>query len=559
MESDFSYLCISHPRHPRSYIVLSYFVDENRFMKNSTCLQVFVIALLSVVLMSCKGAYTGNAQLEEIDNMMASNPRDADSLLTCFKNRMAGVPEAEQMYADLLSLKADVYNYRSPQNDSLVLAVVNYYERQNDPKQLSQVYYYAGKTYRALNNFPLAMDFYQKALLKTDTTDKMLLSRISSQLGYVYEHQMLKDESLGMYKKAYAYARQLNDTIGMIYCLRDIGNIYNALNKYTDALNYCKRAMKLASDSHNKELTMTITQELSNVYLTNKQYAKALYYIRPVVEYDDPKNRSSVYSILSDIYTGLGEADSAYICYKKILSMGTVYAKQAAYRGLTDYYMSKGKMTEAVSCLDSCLQLTDSIQNITNTEFTINKKSFFEYRNNQNKIKALQDKNAIQTYIIVIIVLGLLIIVCMIASGIIYVKINRRSFRYKRDKYDALKQDRTEQDNMIRNMDIYRQIFRVINNPQSKKKISEKQWKELSQTINSVYPGFDEKLSDLCKMSQFDYRVCLLLKIKVPSSNIAVMVNLTKSGISSIKTKLFKRSFHTAAKASQWDEIIASL
>lgn len=61
-------------------------------------------------------------------------------------------------------------------------------------------------------------------------------------------------------------------------------------------------------------------------------------------------------------------------------------------------------------------------------------------------------------------------------------------------------------------------------------------WAELSQAVNRIYPGFDENLYSLCKMSTFDYRICLLIKIKIQPSHIAAMANLSTSGVSTLRS-----------------------
>lgn len=82
---------------------------------------------------------------------------------------------------------------------------------------------------------------------------------------------------------------------------------------------------------------------------------------------------------------------------------------------------------------------------------------------------------------------------------------------------------------------------------------------DTAEAVNAVYPGFDSKLADLCKMSTADYRLCLLVKIEMSPSAMAQILVKTSSGITSARAKLFKRAFGTSGGAADWDGVIRSL
>ena len=90
---------------------------------------------------------------------------------------------------------------------------------------------------------------------------------------------------------------------------------------------------------------------------------------------------------------------------------------------------------------------------------------------------------------------------------------------------------------------IYALIRQRLNSPNGRKRLSEDEWRQLAEAVNAVYPGFDSKLADLCKMSTADYRLCLLVKIGMSPSAMAQILVKTSSGITSARAKLFKRAF----------------
>ena len=91
------------------------------------------------------------------------------------------------------------------------------------------------------------------------------------------------------------------------------------------------------------------------------------------------------------------------------------------------------------------------------------------------------------------------------------------------------------------------------------KKLSTEDWQSLDEEVNSHYPEFKERISELCKISDSEYKVCLLLKIEVKPAGIAVLTSKTKSAISVMRKRLYTKAFGNNATPEMWDEFIRSL
>jgi len=89
--------------------------------------------------------------------------------------------------------------------------------------------------------------------------------------------------------------------------------------------------------------------------------------------------------------------------------------------------------------------------------------------------------------------------------------------------------------------------------------LSQAEWDELEQRINPVYPGFTNKLFNLCPMSLIEYHVCLLIKLNVTPTEMANVLNKTTSSISTIRSRLYQKVFQQKGSSRQWDEFILSL
>lgn len=170
------------------------------------------------------------------DRMASENPDSAALLLKRMEADMANAPEAVRMRYQLIQQKLKAYTFGTYRSDSTALALVKYYETRGERELLPQAYYYAGKAYMSLNDSPMAMEYFYKSLDIIPESDLNLRSRIYSQLGYIFDRQWLDNDALEMFNKAYQCDSMTNDTVSMIFSLRDMGGIFADIAKPDSAL-----------------------------------------------------------------------------------------------------------------------------------------------------------------------------------------------------------------------------------------------------------------------------------------------------------------------------------
>ena len=115
---------------------------------------------------------------------------------------------------------------------------------------------------------------------------------------------------------------------------------------------------------------------------------------------------------------------------------------------------------------------------------------------------------------------------------------------------------RKQSDTALPESKIYKHIQQLLT---TKKRLSGNDWKELEETIDSLYEGFTEKLRNLYNLNEQEYSVCLLIKINIPPIDIAKLTNRSKEAISSTRRRLYKKVFGTKGSPKDWDDIILSL
>ena len=89
--------------------------------------------------------------------------------------------------------------------------------------------------------------------------------------------------------------------------------------------------------------------------------------------------------------------------------------------------------------------------------------------------------------------------------------------------------------------------------------LDEAGWQQLMETVDGVYTGFTEKLYSLYKMSEQDYHVCLLIKVRVSPKDIAILTAHSKESVATTRSRLYQKIFGQKGSSKDWDEFILSL
>lgn len=89
--------------------------------------------------------------------------------------------------------------------------------------------------------------------------------------------------------------------------------------------------------------------------------------------------------------------------------------------------------------------------------------------------------------------------------------------------------------------------------------LKEEDWEAMEQAMKPVYPDLFRQLPGLCRMSQVEYRVCLLIKLRFSPSEMAGVLCKDISTISSIRSRLYKKVFNRSGGTKGWDDFILSL
>ena len=103
---------------------------------------------------------------------------------------------------------------------------------------------------------------------------------------------------------------------------------------------------------------------------------------------------------------------------------------------------------------------------------------------------------------------------------------------------------------------VYLRIKEYLNDGRS---MNQGDWRELTEAVDGVYSGFSEKLFSLYRMSEQDYHVSLLIKVRLQPKDIATLTAHSKESVASTRSRLYHKVFGKKGSTKDWDDFILSI
>lgn len=529
----------------------------------------FLLLLLLAFFASCGGDRRAEALLASADSLADVDADSARRLLGSLRNEMESSSRSVRNHYALLCIKADDKAYIRQTSDSAILRLVDYYEHGGDERLLPVAYYYAGRTYRALNDAPQALDYLQKAAEAGERImpNAKLLGRIYAQIGYVLSYQCIYQEALTNHKKSYQINRYNKDTLSMLYNLRDIGEEYRNIDKLDTALLYYKTAESLAKKHGVKDMYANINMRIASFYLQLNDTNQVREALRKAEVYVDSSDMSSILAIYAHFYSDIGKPDSVYNCYKELSQHGNIYGKRKAYEGLAEYYLARKEHGKALESFKNYQRYNDSVMIITAADEIAKAYTMYNYkmRERENYELKLKQKNARLRFTIlssVCIVLVLTVVFLLVRKNLHtqLIKLKKERLKHISPDSSGIVRQKENETKLIEDTVIYKCIQKKLNDGYaSGASLTDSEWFKLDEAVNKISPNFSKKVHDLCKMSEHEYRVCLLIKVGITPTNIALLTHHSKEAITSVRRRLYYKAFGEKASPSEWDKIIRSL
>lgn len=573
------------------------------------------LVLLLVAIVSCTGNKRYDNLMQRADSIMDSNDDSAKvaiELLDKVKPQLDDFTKGQRMRYELLYHKAMNKACITFTSDSVMKEVVDYYDHHGSANERMLANYVLGCVYRDMHEAPMALEFYDKATEQADTTaadcDYGTLYRVYSQMGFLFSKQYLPYQLLDAFGKAEKYAYLAKDTLNAIINYQNRIDAYSYLGNKDPVITINLHAAHMFKQIGNNYAAAIALGCNYNYYIEKQDTLNAQKVFKAYFstgyegnsEYEDSK--AYVLCQKGTYYILTAQLDSAYNYLQQSLRLCKSYSiKAAATKALARYYAKINQPALAMKYAMQSSEYNDSDLIETRKTQLQQVQAMYDYGRNQEIARIAEQKAKRSTqmnYMIVSACVVLFLFLSYIyrkqlalkkkriaASKLVYedclLKLKRlqeEKTQLVAEKDKKLTQIITEKENAIskleseihdiqnkyslssisdadlvlKNSSIYKKIQCIEAHPLEE--MHEEDWTELADTVEKVIPDFIPMLKN--RVSDRDYRICLLIRLGFSISLMAILLNLSDATISKSRKTMLKKLCGKIGKPKDFDEYV---
>lgn len=564
---------------------------------------------------ACSGNSKYDDLMQRADSIMEVDDDSAMvaiQMLDGVKSQLPEFTQAQKMRYELLRHKAMNKACITFTSDSVMKEVVDYYDHHGSANERMLANYVLGCVYRDMHEAPMALEYYNKATEQADTTaadcDYGTLYRVYSQMGFLFSKQYLPYQLLDAFGKAEKYAYLAKDTLNAIINYQNRENAYSYLGNKDSVIAINLHAATMFKQIGNNYAAAIAFGCNYNYYVEKEDTLNALKTFKAYFstgyegnsEYEDSK--AYVLCQKGTYYMFTAQLDSAYNNLQQSLRLCKSYSiKAATTKALAQYYAKVNQPAMAMKYALQSSEYNDSdLIGARKTQLQ-QVKAMYDYGRNQEIARRaeLKAKRSTQmNYMIVFACVVLFLFLSYVyrkqlalkkkriaASKLVYedclLKLKRlqeEKAQLVAEKDKKLAQIITEKENAIsklvseihdiqnryslssmsdaylvlKNSSIYKKIQCIEAHPLEE--MNEEDWTELADTVEELIPNFIPMLKN--RVSDRDYRICLLIRLGIPASLMARLLNLSDAAISKSRKTMLKKLCGKVGKPKEFDEYV---
>ena len=571
-----------------------------------------------MILTSCAGNRKYDDLMQRADSIMDvddDSAKVAIRILDGVKPQLLEFSKAQKMRYELLRHKAMNKAYISFTSDSIMKEVVDYYDRHGSANERMLANYVLGCVYRDMHEVPLALEFYNKAAEQADTTaadcDYGTLYRVYSQMGFLFSKQYLPYQLLDAFGKAEKYAYLAKDTLNAIINYQNKGDAYDYLGKKDSvvAINLRSANMfKRIGDNYNAAIALGCNYSYY-IEMQDTVNAKKAFEAYFSTGYEGNSNYGDAKAFLlcekGRYYMFISRIDSAFSCLNQSLKLSKSYSnKAAATKVLAQYYARVNKPVLAMKYALKTSEYNDSDLLALRESQLQQIQAMYNYGRNQEIARKAELKAERITMLVYVLIAGGVVIFLLLTNlylrqlkkkkeKIVVTKqlyddsllklrqkqeelellrtVNDRKIadviKEKEQMINKLKDDLkdirdkysnssiSDVDILLKESSIYKRIKYLELHP--KEIMRENDWIELEETIEQLIPSFIPLLKN--RLNVMAYRICLLVKLEISTSSIAILLGLSSSAISKYRKVMLEKLCGRSGKPKDFDEYIRQI
>ena len=487
-------------------------------------------------------------------------------------------------------------------------ALVDYFEDHGTPNEKMLTYYLLGRAYYDIHEVPMALNSFQAAIEKADTTaedcDYRQLSRVYGQMSSLFYQQGLMLQSIKCDSISIKFAYEGCDTLTALLSMANQILAYKQLGNKDIALALCEKTSKLFSKHGFKQHSAIVLFPGINDLIERGDIKKAAEYLRKYESesgffnshLEIEEGREIYYYTKGNYYLSIGCLDSAELFFRKELLLGKDYNNQnAASRGLAHLFQQKHMGDSAAKYALYSYEMNDSAYARMATKEVEQMQGMYDYSRNQ-EIAKHEKERANRAHAIIQLVSVFFFLLFIIAFFIL------KDFLKKR------KQEKVEYNNKVSLLaKTNSEILQLRNHEQTLSKLLEEkknetikleneieayktkiglqkesselrlqksevyinlsklatkgvvltddQWQQIYMMVIDILPNFYKFISEKkFELSENEFKTCILIRLHYNPKTVANMIGLSPSSITKMRINLMEKLYGIEGKSKELDE-----
>jgi hypothetical protein len=487
-------------------------------------------------------------------------------------------------------------------------AVADYFEDHGTPNEQMLAYYLLGRAYYDIHEAPLALNSFQTASEKADTTaedcDYRQLSRVYGQMSRLFYQQGLMRQSLLYSDKEESSSLQGKDTLNALRGM--VGKVapYKNLMLVDSAIYFCEKASNLAYKYGDRQFAAAVLGSIISNLVDCKSYTKAKLYMDRYEQesgYFDSnqcinKGMESYYYIKGNYYLSIGKTDSAEYYFRKELNEGKDFNNQnGGSRGLALLFQKTHLPDSAAKYALYSYAMNDSVYAHMATKEVEQMQGMYNYSRNQ-EIARQEKERADNAHIIIQMICVFSFFFMMIAFVIVrevYKKRKEERMEFKnkvsllaKNQADVIKlrsygselsqmladkeketiylateiekykerigQQKLSAESLLENSEVYMLLKKSADKALI---LSDDDWHQTFMMIIEILPNFNKLISSKRpELNDNEFKTCILIRLHFTSKDVSNMLGVTQPYITKVCRSLMQKLFNEEGKSKDLSE-----
>ena len=586
-------------------------------MNKARVILIYILIFMSLSSCSNRKYEQAITRADHLMELSQDSARSALAILDSIRPDLSKMGKSTQMRYQLVYAKGMNKGYVDFTTDSLMKEIVDYYDNHGTCQQQMLAHYLLGCVYRDLGDSPASLSCYNDAVEKVDTTssdcDYKLLTRVYEQQGALFLSQSMPQNALSAYQKAEKYAWIAKDTLSAVLSYEHLGNIYEYMGNMNKVIEvYENASRRYRQYGYPVQAARALGGAIQALILT-KQYAKAKKYMDVFEAESGYFQKDSCYSYinyshyyyLKGLYCLESHSDSAKYWFTKCQEFAKTNNNKSfsAYAWYL-YYIKHQQMDSVAKYSEQAFAYNDSANLDMERDLMQKMQAIYDYDRWKNvahneEIKATRANLTL----LVSILISVSVIIIGILTFLVYRKKRKLELQEKEEQENLIRQqiydtkqelellrtvnDRkiadvikekeqtinkleedlkdirdkysnsslSDVDILLKESSIYKRIKYLELHP--KEIMRENDWIELEETIEQLIPSFIPLLKN--RLNVIAYRICLLVKLEISTSSIAILLGLSSSAISKYRKVMLEKLCGRSGKPKDFDEYIRQI